>query len=88
MGDGRLAGRVALITGASRGFGRAIALAFAREGARIAANYLSSHGEADGVVAEAGRLGVISLPSWPSVRSAAGASRGPWPPRWAATASR
>jgi len=57
MGDGRLVGRVALVTGASRGFGRAIALAFAREGARIAANYFSSSGEADDVVAEAGRLG-------------------------------
>ncbi len=57
MGDGRLAGRAALITGASRGFGRAIALAFAREGARIAANYLSSRGEADSLVAQAEQLG-------------------------------
>jgi 3-oxoacyl-[acyl-carrier protein] reductase len=32
VGDGRLAGRAALITGASRGFGRAIALAFAPGG--------------------------------------------------------
>jgi 3-oxoacyl-[acyl-carrier protein] reductase len=54
---GRLAGRSALVTGASRGFGRAIALAFAREGARVAVNYLASQRQADEVVAEAKGLG-------------------------------
>jgi NAD(P)-dependent dehydrogenase (short-subunit alcohol dehydrogenase family) len=36
MSGGRLAGRVAFVTGASRGIGREIALAFAAEGARVA----------------------------------------------------
>jgi 3-oxoacyl-[acyl-carrier protein] reductase len=53
----RLSGMVALITGAGGGFGQAIALAFAREGARVAANYLVSRAGAEDVVAQAGRLG-------------------------------
>jgi 3-oxoacyl-[acyl-carrier protein] reductase len=58
---GRLAGKVALITGAGRGFGRSIAVAFAREGARLAANYLGSEAGAREVVAEAGRLGTEAV---------------------------
>ncbi|MDR1201771.1 MAG: SDR family oxidoreductase [Tannerellaceae bacterium] len=45
-GSGRLAGRKALITGGDSGIGRAVAIAFAREGADIAINYLPEE-EAD-----------------------------------------
>jgi len=45
-GSGRLAGRKALITGGDSGMGRACAIAYAREGADVAINYLPSE-EAD-----------------------------------------
>jgi len=54
---GRLDGRVALVTGAGRGFGRAIALAFGREGADVAVNYNASAAGAKEVVAELEQLG-------------------------------
>lgn len=49
-----LKNKVALITGASRGIGKAIALKFAKEGAKIIVNYLNSETEAKNVVKEIG----------------------------------
>jgi NAD(P)-dependent dehydrogenase (short-subunit alcohol dehydrogenase family) len=45
-GSGRLEGKVALITGADSGIGRAVAALFAREGADIAISYLCEHDDA------------------------------------------
>jgi acetoacetyl-CoA reductase len=52
-----LAGKVALVTGASRGIGRAIALELAHRGASVAVNYQSSKASAETLVAEIQAMG-------------------------------
>ncbi len=57
----RLKERVALVTGASRGIGRAIALALAQEGAHVVVNYSSSAEAAQEVVKNIESLGAKAL---------------------------
>ena len=60
-GSGRLAGKAALITGGDSGIGRAVAVAFAREGADVLISYLDEEEDAQvtiRAVQEAGRAGV------------------------------
>ena len=54
----RLNGKVALITGGSRGIGRQVAIALAQQGADIALNYHKSQTEADQVMSEVKEYGV------------------------------
>jgi NAD(P)-dependent dehydrogenase (short-subunit alcohol dehydrogenase family) len=61
-GSGRLAGKAAVITGADSGIGRAVAIAFAREGADVLISYLNEHEDAretKGWVEKAGRRAVM-----------------------------
>jgi NAD(P)-dependent dehydrogenase (short-subunit alcohol dehydrogenase family) len=61
-GSGKLAGKKAIITGADSGIGRAVAIAYAREGADILIAYLSEHDDAKETqrfVEEAGRKAVL-----------------------------
>jgi 3-oxoacyl-[acyl-carrier protein] reductase len=53
----QLQGKVAIVTGASRGIGRATALALAAEGAHVVVNYASSRSAADTVVEEIAAMG-------------------------------
>lgn len=59
---GGLAGKVALVTGASRGIGRGIALALAGAGATVAVNYVGSEREARDVVEEIQKIGSRAIP--------------------------
>lgn len=61
-GSGKLKGKKAVITGADSGIGRAVALAFAREGADVLIAYLDEHEDAEQtkrLVEEAGRNAVL-----------------------------
>ena len=61
-GSGRLVGKKAIITGGDSGIGRAVALAFSREGADLLISYLSEHEDAEEtkrLVEEAGRRAVL-----------------------------
>lgn len=62
VGHGRLTDKVAVITGADSGIGRAVAIAYAREGADVVITHLSEHEEAEDtarLVREAGRKAVV-----------------------------
>ena len=100
-GLGRLAGRTALITGADSGIGRAVAIAFAREGADVLVSHLPQE-ERDGAdtvrwVEDAGRRAVrapgdlcdegycTSLVDWPLPSSAGSTSWSTTPPSSAPT---
>ncbi len=58
---GKLDGKTAVVTGASRGIGRAIALELAREGANVVVNYSGSEGKALEVVEEIKTIGTNAI---------------------------
>ena len=62
VGSGRLEGKIALVTGGDSGIGRAVAIAYAREGADVAISYLSEQEDAEdtaGWVEKAGRKALL-----------------------------
>jgi 3-oxoacyl-[acyl-carrier protein] reductase len=78
--SGRLAGRRALVTGAGRGFGAAIALGLAREGADVIVHHNASREGAEAVAAQIRELGRTAhlvqadLTSWEQITAMAGSA--------------
>ena len=72
---GTLNGKVAVVTGASKGIGAAISKALAREGAKVAVNYASSKEGAERVVAEIKANGGEAIAVQGNVSKAADAQR-------------
>jgi 3-oxoacyl-[acyl-carrier protein] reductase len=72
---GKLDGRIALVTGGSRGIGRGIALELAREGADVAVNYRRDEGAAGSAVEEIRAMGrraiamQADVSEWPAVQA-------------------
>ncbi len=57
----RLRDKIALVTGSSRGVGRAVALGYAQEGAKVVINYSSSEAAASEVVQECKKIGAEAI---------------------------
>src|SRR2546427_6973103 len=64
-----LSGKIALVTGASRGIGRASALALAKAGAQVLVHYSSRGKEAEAVVAEIRQAGSRAEGGAPDLRA-------------------
>jgi len=61
VGTGKLAGKVALVTGGDSGIGRAVCIAFAKEGADVAISYLEEHEDARETAKRVDELGRRAL---------------------------
>ena len=71
----RLAGKVALVTGAQQGIGKAIALAYGREGASVVINYLDNQAAAEEIASQIRALGQRAVPMAGDVARAADVRR-------------
>jgi NAD(P)-dependent dehydrogenase (short-subunit alcohol dehydrogenase family) len=71
----RLAGKVALVTGAQQGIGKAIALAYGREGASVVINYLDNQTAAEEIASQIRTLGQRAVPIAGDVAQAADVRR-------------
>ena len=65
----RLDGRVALVTGSSKGLGRAMAMALGKAGAKVCINYFNNKAKADAEVSMGRDVEVLTLAAAPATRA-------------------